>query len=48
MEKTDAMSIVNFIKGIYLWLGFNSEKLQGQCYDSCATKMGKRKEWLCR
>ena len=31
MEKTDAISIANFIKDIILWLGFDSEKLLVQC-----------------
>ena len=34
MEKIDAISIANFIKDIILRLGFDSKKLQGQCYDS--------------
>ena len=43
MEKTDAVSIAIFIKGIILRMSFDSEKLQGQCYDDCATMMGKKK-----
>ena len=43
MEKTDAISIANFIKGTILRLGFDSEKLRGKCYDDCATEMGKKK-----
>ena len=35
MEKTDAISIAIFIKGIILRMSFDSEKLQGQCYDGC-------------
>ena len=31
MEKTDAISLANFIKDIILWLGFDSEKLLVQC-----------------
>ena len=44
MEKTNAISIANFIKDIILQLGFDSEKLQFQCYDGCATMMRKKKE----
>ena len=44
MEKTNAISIANFIKHIILQLGFDNEKLQFQCYDGCATIMGKKKE----
>ena len=43
MEKTDAVSIAIFIKRIILRMSFDSEKLQGQCYDDCATMMGKKK-----
>ena len=43
MEKTDAVSIENFIKDIILRLGFDSKKLRGQGYDGCATMMGKKK-----
>ena len=42
MEKTDAVSIAIFIKRIILRMSFDSEKLQGQCYDDCATIMGKK------
>ena len=43
MEKRDAISIANFIKDINLRLGFDSEKVRGQCYDGCATVMGRKK-----
>ena len=43
MEKTDAISIVNSIKGTIVRLGFDSEKLRGKCYDGCATEMEKKK-----
>ena len=43
MEKTDAISIASFVKDITLRLCFDSEKLSGQCYGSCATMMGKMK-----
>ena len=43
VEKTDAISIATFIKDIILRLGFDNEKLRGQCYDGCATIMEKKK-----
>lgn len=43
MEKTDAISIVSFVKDITLRLRFDSEKLSDQCYGSCATMIGKMK-----
>ena len=43
MKKTDAISIANFIKDIILRLGFDREKLRGQCYDGCGSMMGKNK-----
>ena len=42
-EKSDAISIANFIKDTILRLGFHSENFLGQCYDGCATMMGKKK-----
>ena len=44
MEKTNAISIANFIKHTILQLGFDNENLQFQCYDGCATILGKKKE----
>ena len=43
MEKTDAISIENFIKDIFFWLSFDSKKLRGQRYDGCTAMMGKKK-----
>ena len=43
MEKTDVISIASCIKDKILQMGFDSEKLWGHCYDSCATTMGKEK-----
>lgn len=42
MEKTDASSIVEIIKDLFLRMGFDSNKLRGQCYDGCSTMMGKK------
>ena len=43
MEKTDAISRANFIQDIILRLGFDSEQFRSECYDGCATMMGKKK-----
>ena len=43
MEKIDVISIALFINDIILWLGFDSEKMRGQCYDGCTTMMAKKK-----
>ena len=43
MEKTNAISIANFINDIILWLGFDCKILRGQCYAGCAAMMGKMK-----
>lgn len=42
LEKTDASSIVAIVKDFFLRMGFDSNKLRGQCYDSCSTMMGKK------
>ena len=36
MKKTNAISIESFIKDIIIQLGFDSENMRDQCYDSCA------------
>ena len=43
MEKTDATTMVNVIKDIFLRLGSNKAKLCGHCYDGCRTMMEKKK-----
>ena len=43
MEKTDATTMVNVIKDIFLRLGLDKAKLRGQCYDGCSTMEGKKK-----
>ena len=43
MEKTDATTMVNVIKDIFLKVGLDKAKLRGQCYDGCSTMMGKKK-----
>ena len=43
LEKADATAITNIIKDILIRLGFDTEKLRGQCYDGCSTMMGKKK-----
>ena len=42
-EKTDATTMVNVIKDIFLRLVLDKTKLRGQCYDGCSTMMGKKK-----
>ena len=43
MEKTDATTMVNVIKDIFLRLSLDKAKLRDQCYDGCSTMMGKKK-----
>ena len=43
MENIDVISIAIFINDIILWLGFDSKKMRGQCYDGCTIMMGKMK-----
>ena len=43
MENTDAATMVNIIKDIFLRLDLDKVKLRGQCYDGCSTTMGKKK-----
>ena len=42
MEKINALSKSKFYWEHIFWLGFDSEKRQGQCYECCATMMGKK------
>ena len=43
MEKTDATTMINVIKDIFLRLDLDKAKLHGQCYDGFSTMMGKKK-----
>ena len=43
MENTDAATMINVIKDIFLRLGLDKAKLPRQCYDGCNTMMGKKK-----
>ena len=43
MEKTDATTMDNVIRDIFLRLSLDKAKLHGQCYDGCSTMMGRKK-----